>query len=279
VAAGVDIGATKFAAGLCDSIGRRLATARGPTGRGSAPAEVAERVAQAVEECERRCGRRAASVGVGIAAQVSPDGRMAVFSPNLRWNRVPLAAMLRRRLGRPVLLLNDVRAATIGEWMHGAGRACDDLVCLFIGTGVGGGVVSGGRLLVGANNTAGELGHVKVETPGRRCTCGAHGCLEAYVGGWALARRRTGAPPVRDAGRMLGQGLATIVNAFGPRIIVIGGGVAEALPGIAGVAARAMRAGSLPAAAKGVRVVRSALRGDAGWIGAAEAARPARVGR
>ena len=89
----------------------------------------------------------------------------------------------------PVVITNDVRAATWGEWLHGAGQGVEDLICLFIGTGIGGGVVSGGRVLTGASNSAGELGHMTIDLHGPPCTCGNRGCLEALAGGWAIARR------------------------------------------------------------------------------------------
>lgn len=96
---------------------------------------------------------------------------------------------LEKELNLPVLVTNDVRAATYGEWHYGAGKGSDDLVCVFVGTGIGGGVVSGGRLLEGCNNAAGELGHITIVTNGRKCHCRNYGCLEAYAGGWAIAER------------------------------------------------------------------------------------------
>ena len=81
------------------------------------------------------------------------------------------------------MVINDVRAATLGEWLYGAGKDCDDIVCLFIGTGVGGGIVSAGRLLTGSSNTAGELGHMVVDMNGPQCSCGNFGCIESYGGG------------------------------------------------------------------------------------------------
>ena len=114
---------------------------------------------------------------------------MVRFAPNLKWREVALGDRLHQALDLPVVVANDVRAATWGEWLHGAGQGAEDLICLFIGTGIGGGVVSGGRMLSGCSNTAGELGHITVDMNGPRCTCGNRGCLEALAGGWAIARR------------------------------------------------------------------------------------------
>jgi glucokinase len=99
------------------------------------------------------------------------------FAPNLDWHDVPLQADLNESLDLPVTVMNDVRAATWGEWLHGAGQGCADLVCLFVGTGIGGGVVSGGRMLSGCSNTAVELGHITVDLHGPLCHCGNWGCL------------------------------------------------------------------------------------------------------
>jgi glucokinase len=128
-------------------------------------------------------------VGVGVAGQITADTGVVRFSPNLNWHEVPLRGQLHQALDLPVVITNDVRAATWGEWLHGAGQGVEDLICLFIGTGVGGGVVSGGRVLSGCTNTAGELGHMTTDLNGPICTCGNRGCLEALAGGWAIARR------------------------------------------------------------------------------------------
>ena len=177
-----------------------------------------------------------------------------------------------------MVVTNDVRAATWGEWRHGAGQGAEDLICLFIGTGIGGGVVSGGRMLTGCTNTAGELGHMTTDLNGPRCTCGHRGCLEALAGGWAIARRAREAirdapaarqglpckprgsknrwrlktstprwwPPrprphdplarlmVDEVARALIAGTVSLVNAFNPCRLILGGGVMQGLPELMG---------------------------------------------
>jgi len=197
-----------------------------------------------------------------VAGQVDPRSGAVRFSPNLGWRDEPFGEDLRRALGVPVVVTNDVRAATWGEWLHGAGKGIDDLVCLFVGTGVGGGVVSGGRVLVGCTNTAGELGHLAVALQGPPCRCGNRGCLEALAGGWAIAQRaKRGSPPTlrrlfparegrgaagevsaavvaqgQEAGDPLARqiideavealvaGMVSLVNAFNPCRFILGGG-------------------------------------------------------
>jgi glucokinase len=249
-------------------------------------------------------------VGIGVAGQVDRDGTV-LFGPNLHWHDVPLGPRLARGLGRPVAVLNDVQAATYGEWRFGAGRGVDDLVCLFVGTGVGGGIVADGRLRHGASGTAGELGHLTVEREGRRCRCPNSGCLEAYAGGWAIAERarervredrRRGARLVGLAGTpsaitsetverayrardplaeelveetmsYLVCGLVSIVNGFNPRTIVLGGGVLEGFLPLVPSLGRQVRARALPAAADGLRIVPASLGAESGVIGAAAFAR------
>ena len=208
----------------------------------------------------------------------------------------------------PVHVLNDVRAATWGEWRHGAGAGAQDLVCLLIGTGIGGGVVSRGNLITGASNTAGELGHIVIDQAGPLCTCGNRGCLEAFASGWALAKAatsaiekepklagallesvqghvndltarhvvevaRTGDPLafslIENAQAALNAGCISIVNAFNPEKLIIGGGLGLSLPKIVENIEAAVAARALKAATKDLKVVQAALTNSAGVVGAA----------
>jgi glucokinase len=308
---GVDVGATKVATVLLDPDGRVLHADRRPTDASAGPAHVLETIARSVRSLGAPASEPAAAVGVGVAAQVDSAGNVR-FAPNLRWKDLPLGRDLSAALGAPVRVLNDVRAATVGEWTHGAARGQTDVVCLFLGTGLGGGVVSGGRLLTGATNTAGELGHLTIVHGGRRCTCPNSGCLEAYVGGWAIAERareqarsdaaaearlasaaggsldtltaRTvlrlaveGDPMARrlldETRGYLTAGLVGIVNAFNPSLLVAGGGVLDGAPDLFESALEAARPRVLPSAGEGLRGARAALGESAVAIGAAVWAR------
>ena len=310
VAVGVDLGGTKVALGAVRTDGRLLDTERFPTGAGRPAGEI---IADIADRIDARWGSRLDSsspVGVGVAGQVDPDGTV-LFGPNLNWHDVPLRTQLARALGRPVAVLNDVQAATYGEWRFGAGRGSDDLVCLFVGTGVGGGIVADGRLRHGATGTAGELGHLTVERSGRKCRCPNSGCLEAYAGGWAIAERAREAVAADRArgGRLLALagelasvtsetvekayaagdplaqelveetmgylvcGLVSIVNGINPRAIVLGGGVLEGFLPLVPSLGHQVRARALPAAAEGLRIVPAALGADSGVVGAAAYAR------
>jgi glucokinase len=254
----------------------------------------------------------ALAVGVGVAGQVDKAGTVA-FAPNLRWHDVPLGREIAKATDCPVRVTNDVRAITYGIWRHGAGKGIDDLVCIFIGTGVGGGIIAEGRLRTGANGTAGEVGHMTIEAGGRKCTCPNRGCWEAYVGGWAIAQRareavaqdpgtarellaRAGGTVtqitaqtveeayatgdalavriVRETVGYLADGLVSVVNAFDPRVIVLGGGVMMGgLSGFLDEINDAVRARALPSAARGLRIVPAKLSEYSGVLGAATYAR------
>jgi glucokinase len=314
-AVGIDLGGTKIAFGIVAGDGTVVKATRTPTRAERGPTPIVNDIVARVRALPSRQLEPDAPVGIGVAGQVDADGTV-LFGPNLNWHDVPLGAGLARALRRPVSVLNDVQAATYGEWRYGAGRGTDDVVCLFVGTGVGGGIVADGQLRHGASGTAGELGHLTVERNGRRCRCPNSGCLEAYAGGWAIAERarervvqepRRGARLLELAGSRsaitsetveqayqardpLAQelveetmsylvcGLVSIVNGINPRTIVLGGGVLEGFPTLVPVLGRQVRARALPAAADGLRVVPASLGAESGVIGAAAYARDRRTG-
>jgi glucokinase len=313
LAVGVDLGGTKMAAAIVSSEGRILARTILPTGAERGPeAVVADLIGSVRELCARWSDRGVLGLGVGVAGQVASGSGRVAFAPNLRWEGFPLGDRLREALDLPVAVLNDVQAATVGEHEFGAGRGVAELICLFIGTGVGGGVIAGNRLLQGCGGSAAELGHVAVELEGEPCHCGSRGCLEAYVGGWAIIERarrsiaagssggaallaaaggdpgaitasvlaaaaRTGNPLAREilltAERALGVGAASIVNAFNPCLLVLGGGVVQAVPQLIPAAEAGVHARALRAAAAVTRIEGAALGSDAGSLGAAVWAR------
>ncbi|HEX6630213.1 MAG TPA: ROK family protein, partial [Gemmatimonadaceae bacterium] len=258
------------------------------------------------------------AAGVSVAGQIGTDG-VVLGAPNLGWAGAPVGATLRAALDLPVVVANDVRAAAWAEWSHGAGRGCDDVVVVFVGTGVGGSAVVDGRMLDGAGGIAGEFGHMTLVAGGRRCHCRNIGCFEAYASGWALEERaaeavradeRAGAGLLRlaggrhtaitgellataraagdalavrlveETGAFLGAGLVSLVNAFNPARVILGGGVVEGFPELLPLAAAAVRDRALPAAAAVVEVVPAELGTHAPVVGAAAlAARRLREGR
>jgi glucokinase len=249
---------------------------------------------------------------MGVAGQIDPDSGVVLDSPNLRWHNVPILDLTQRALGMPVYVTNDVRAVTWGEWKCGAGKHVSDLLCVFVGTGIGGGVIIGGRLLTGSTGVAGEVGHTVIDQDGPQCRCGSRGCLEAHAGGWAIglrAQQAVEAEPeagsalmalaqgdsfvitsatvaeaahagdplalrlVAETGVALGVGVASLVNLFNPRLVILGGGVMEGLPELIGTVAESVQARALPAHRAAVDVVGAKLGRYSGTVGAALMAR------
>ena len=307
LALGVDVGGTKTEILLAGRGGRVLAETRIPTEpEGGAEAMLRKAAAAAREAFGASIGG-AAAVGVSIAGQVGRRG-VLLGAPSLGWTGADVRRLAIAAFGLPAVVVNDVRAATWAEWRLGAGRGVRDLVVLFIGTGVGGGAVIGGRVLEGADGIAGELGHLTLVAGGRPCRCGNLGCLEAYCGGWALEERAcqaaladpaAGAALVRLAGSpdaitgeviaaarqagdalaarlvdetadVLGAALVGRVNALNPRRVILGGGVMDGFPDLLDRAVAAVHARSLPAARQHVQIVRAGLADDAPALGAAD---------
>ncbi len=156
------------------------------------PAAVIDRVATVVERLASNTEGQI-SVGVGLAAMLCDRQGTVARSPHLKWRDVPFGVLLAKRLGSRfrLAIYNDVNAITWGEYVAGAGRGCDDLLAVYVGTGIGAGAIVGGRLLEGADGCAGELGHTKVrwDDAAEPCACGGRGCVEAYAGGSYIERR------------------------------------------------------------------------------------------
>lgn len=259
-AIGVDVGGTKIASGVVTSEGEVLNEVRYPT---AATKELLiEGIARAVTEV--RDGFEVGGVCIAAPGTVMTAENKVIFAPNLHAvEGIPLKDVIEERTGLPVTVENDANAAAWGEFRFGAGSEVEHLVFLTLGTGIGGGVITHGVLLRGAQGAGGELGHVTVQANGPRCSCGNHGCLEALASGTAIRRRarevaeeRPGSALGRlaaerqvlgedvtalakggdkasvrileEAGRWLGVGIAGFVNIFNPGVVAVGGGAAAA---------------------------------------------------
>lgn len=305
---GVDIGGTKIEAALVDEWGAVQGLHRQATQADLGPRAVLERLRACIQTVLDRALGPVRTVGIGFAGQVDASTGVVYYAPNLPgWRDIPLKAELEGALGLPVFVLNDVHAAAWAERVYGAGQDWDDLVCVFVGTGVGGGVILGGCLQTGASGSLGEVGHMPIVADGRACRCGGRGCLEAYVGGWAIAEQvqqdirdhpaewgdvgpletftaetladlcQRGHPRAREwsarLGRYLGIGMVGVVNVLNPRGLILGGGVLQGFPEWMTVVAATIRELALPSAARTVEVRRAGLGRHGGLIGAAAWAR------
>ncbi|MGE5508040.1 MAG: ROK family protein [Chitinophagales bacterium] len=309
-AIGVDIGGTKIAVGLADSQGRLKEELVLPTGAANGRDHVLNQVRRGIDELRSRFAARhpggvIVGIGVGTAGQVDfRSGKIVSTTGNLPgWFGTPIKDLLEAEYGLPVVVENDVNAAAWGEKWLGAGRGVDHFVCLTIGTGVGGAVVDGGRMLRGTRGGAGEVGHLILFPEGLPCTCGRKGCLEAYVSGPAIVRRylsaaadlgqspppgegeqvvrsqevfqlaREGDPVARavigDTYRYLGYGIATLVNIFNPSRVIIGGGLSGVGDELLLAIRQAVREYALQGIAQEVEIVLAELGEKAGLYGAA----------
>jgi glucokinase len=238
---GVDIGGTKVAGGVVTEAGRILQKVRRPTPFAS-PKDTAEAIAEVVDVL-RTTHPDVTAVGLGAAGFVDETRSTVVFAPNLAWRDEPIKDKVEGLVGLPVIVENDANAMAWGEARFGAGRGEEFLVCVTLGTGIGGGIIVGGQLYRGRFGMGAEVGHFRVVPSGRRCGCGNRGCWEQYASGRALAAEA--------------QELARVSPALGARLLELGNGAAEGISGPE--VTQAAREGD-QAALECFRVV-------AGWLG------------
>lgn len=259
LAIGVDMGATKIAVVVADRAGAILAESRLPTLPQDGPELVMDRMAQAIRAVMIQAPGPVAGIGIGSPGRVDPVAGTVSAAANLGWDVVDLAGGIARRLGGglPVHIAKDANAEILGEIFFGAAQGERDCVYLGIGSGLGGGIVSDGRLVIGAHHTGGEIGHLVLDPDGRACACGQHGCAETVLSGpglmatvralaaggdlptalplgpdlsvsQILAAAQAGdalaQAAVAEMGRWLGMALAANVALLNPALIVIGGG-------------------------------------------------------
>lgn len=293
---GVDLGGTKLLVAQVYSSGELGHTSSYQTAVEAGPRGILDQVTQAVA---RACAEgHPVAVGVGVPGIVDIIKGECRFSPNLHWQDVPVTQLLGAALGVPVYVDNDVNVAALAEHRLGAGRGYLDLIMATVGTGIGAGLILDDRLYRGPGGSAGELGHLPVDPEGVQCSCGQRGCLETTCSGTAIGRRATqlvhpdslmwehqpldaravfaaarqgdelARAVVQEAVEWLGTGLAGVVNLLNPRLIIVGGGVAQAGPGFLDALAAAIKARALPHPASQVQVVAAALGTWAGATGA-----------
>jgi glucokinase len=268
IAVALDVGATKAAAARVAPDGTVLARGSVPTGGLDDPLPGVLALVRSLQGDATVCGIGSAGPMTERGERVSPLNLPA-------WRDFPLRAVVAEATGLPTSLDGDAKALALAEGRFGAARGVDDFVAMVVSTGVGGGIVLGGRLLDGALGNAGHIGHVIVEPEGRPCGCGGHGCLEAEVSGTAITAA-TGRPPmeapadVRErAGRLTGQAVASVANLLDLRLAVVAGSVALGFGDVFFAAAQAeLDARVRLSFSRGVRIVPSTL-ADGPVLGAA----------
>lgn len=297
---GIDIGGTNLrAAAFGEDTAAPIAAHREPVGDDREPAALIERTAAVIE---RLAGDAPGPipVGVGIAAMLRDAQGNVARSPHLRWRDVAFGRLLRDRLGPrfPLGVYNDVNAITWGESVAGAARGCRDVLAVYCGTGIGGGVIANGRLLDGATSCAGEFGHIKVrwDDGAMPCACGGRGCVETYVGGVYLTpriQRELGDPSAlpgdvdrraadgdpwalalwTEISTVLAVALANALSVLNSERLILGGGVLSRTPTLIEFTETALMIVTPPAILEPLTVAAAELGDDAGLVGAAHLAR------
>lgn len=308
--AGVDLGGTKILAAVVDPGGVIIGRAKKRTKAENGPLEVLARIAQTVREAVESAGLppdRLAGIGVGSPGPLDPETGIVQTAPNLGWHNVDVRGFLEGEFNLPVFIENDVNAGTLGEYCLGAGQGVSSLVGIFIGTGIGGGIILDGRLYRGFNRTAGEIGHMVIQPGGPLCGCGNRGCLEAVASRTAIDRmiradlkegkkslitglvKKNGTQiksralaeaftkkdkvvcgAIAKATEYLGIAVGGLINLLSPEMIVLGGGVVEAMEAYyLDEVRKTAQKYSFPNASQGVKIVASILGDEAGVLGAA----------
>jgi glucokinase len=321
---GVDLGGTNIVVGLLPVEGGEVLGLRMlPTDSQRGPKFVVDRIVGMVEDAiadvlRDHGGTRDELAGVGIGSPGPLDRKagMVINTPNLGWRNFPLRDLIANAVRLPATLDNDANCATYGEWWLGAGRGVDTLVGLTLGTGIGGGIVLDGQIYHGCSDVAGEIGHMTIDSTGRRCKCGNYGCLEAYASGPAIALRamegiEAGVETIltemvggkleditaatvyegvvagddyanevmKDTAKFLGAGIANIINILNPQMVVIAGGVTRAGEHLFVPLRAEVRRRAFRSAEERCSIVSGVLPGTAGVVGAAAVFKKETFGR
>jgi glucokinase len=300
---GVDLGGTKIDAVLADDCGNIKKRELKETRAGEGPNAVIQRIIDAVKSVSS--DNKIAAVGIGAAGIIDVETGLITVSPNLPgWHNIKLKEILERELDVITFVDNDATVATIGEHKFGIAVRCDHFVCVTLGTGIGGGVVTNGQIYRGICGSAGEIGHMTIDINGPLCACGNRGCWESLASGTALEREakdkiaqgiKTSIPNyakgnrrvtakniylaaqdgdslakglIEQLGFYVGVGLANLVNIFNPQLIVISGGVSRMGEMLLEPARKTVRERAFELSAKAARVEVSSLGYDAGPLGA-----------
>jgi len=308
--AGIDIGGTNIKLVVADRVGRVLAGRSIVSDAAKGPEDAFDRISATISSLA--AGRKVRAAGVACAGLFDRVKGRLHSSPNLpAWENAPLERIAKAHLGVYTVVDNDANAAAYGEYYRGCGRGRGTLICITLGTGVGGGVVIDGRPLRGSRNFAGEIGHTTICEMGPRCHCGNRGCLEAYLGAYGLVREtraklrqrksrylsrwvddgrrltpkliadaaargdRTAREVFEEAGAHLGTAVANLINIFNPDVIAIGGGVARGFHLMGPRMTEEVRKRAFPESSRVARITRARLGTEAAAIGAALLARDA----
>lgn len=310
---GIDLGGTNIVAGVVDEDNKILEKVSRKTNLPRAAEGIMDDMIAVTKEAVEKSGLsmdQIESIGVGSPGIADIETGYIEYANNLQFYHVPMGDYIGKILNKPVYVANDANAAAYGEYLAGAGKGANHVVCITLGTGVGGGVVINGKLLTGFNHAGGELGHIVIEVDGAQCTCGRKGCFEAYASATALVRMTEEAMDATPDSKMwemskedgkvsarlafnamragdaaakgvvdkyikyLSSGIASVINVFMPEIVCLGGGVCNEgdplLLPVRELVAKEVYTSNLSSFKKNTQIVIAQLGNDAGIIGAAK---------
>lgn len=308
-AIGIDLGGTKILIALVEKEnGKVLDFVKKKTKKDKGPKNITKKMVEGIGELLTKSNINLceiSSIGVGAAGQIDRQNGVIIAAPNLDCYDLKIKNILKEKFNIPVFVGNDVEIAALGEQKFGAGKGCNDFVCIFVGTGVGSAIIKNGQVITGSTGTAGEIGHMIVDLNGRQCACGAHGCLEAYASRSAIEKRIEGALKkgrksvileyldsgksitsnmiqksieqedelvlqcVTEASEYLSGGIASIINFINPELVILGGGLIEAVDYFYQKTIKKAKAKSLPVPAEKIKFKKALLGDFSGVIGAA----------
>ena len=305
---GIDLGGTKILTGIVDlKTGKVIDSYKKSTKKELGRDVIVQRVIDATEKaiCKAQIPlSKITSIGIGVPGQVDRENGVLISAPNLNCYDVDLKFILERHFNIPVVVGNNIEVATLGEKTYGSGVGYKNFVGIFVGTGVGSGIVQNGEQYLGATGTAGEIGHIIVDSGGRLCSCGGHGCLEAYASRSAIERKILAAlkkghasiisneikdgesvqcihlkhavdegddlviNAITEAAEYLSSGLATVINFYNPDLIILGGALIEMVDLFYDLTIKMTVGKSLPTPSANVKITKAALGDFSGVVGA-----------
>ncbi|MEI7474875.1 MAG: ROK family protein [bacterium] len=307
-AIGINIGGTKIIAGVVDKEqGKVIGFHKIDTAHVKGSDSVLVKVIDSAERAICQAGvpySQIGSIGIGVAGQVDRKYGILLSSPNLDCYNLELKFILEEHFDLPVYVGNDTEAITLGEMKYGSGTDFDNFVCVFVGTGIGSGIVYNRKILQGATGTAGEVGHMIVHSGGRQCSCGNNGCLEAYASRHAIEEKLLASikkghksaiqyvmsddkslksedivfainhndelviNSITEASEYLSSGLASVINFYNPQAIILSGSIINDVDLYFDLTVKKTLAKSLPASAGSVKILKAQLDDMAGVVGA-----------
>ena len=305
---GIDLGGTKILAGIVEKeSGKVLFEVKNKTKKEKGNKKITAKIIETLKELFETSNiskDEISSIGIGLAGQVEREKGILINAVNLDCKDLNIKEILEEEFLLPVNIGNDVEVATFGELNFGAGRGYKDIVCIFVGTGIGSSIVKDGKIHLGASQSAGEIGHIIVDLNGRACACGANGCLEAYASRSAIESRILGAVKkgrksiiteltdgksisskhikksleahdevvsqyVNEAIDYLSGGIASVINFYNPELVILGGGLIQSVDDFYLQTIKKARAKALPTPALSIEFKKAALGDYSGVIGAA----------